>query len=621
MRQVLAAAVVGSIVAGAARGAEPPAVFWEATYGTVGYDRGTWVEEVRSGGFILAGSKSTGFHDAWLIRTDPEGRVLWEKTFGGARRDEANCVQETEDGSFIVVGTTASFSPDDAMEYEDVYLFKVDASGNLLWERSFGGDDYDLGFCVRQVPGGGFVVAGDSGGPGFLAKTDEAGGVIWLKTFPAIFVPSVDVAPDGGFILAGMATVPGNTNDLWLARTDPEGDVIWEKTFGGIGYEEQGFARATRDGGCILTGSVWFEGLSSQAALIRTGPEGDVLWQRFFGISHHDYGFSVEETADGSFLLAGLADSGSGLASGYLVKANASGDLLWETRVPHGPAVTFESGGETADGGVAALGYSQTHAGQVDFFLVKLGPPWAAPRAAISVPVLLSAATVAPVEVTIRMRDEDDEIRAFSFGLAHDPSVATVEKVEPGQRLIEFGAVEFFDVDLAPEPCGDGRTGIAVGTIMSLEPPLRALPGGTAHVVAQVTYRARAAGATPIEPVDCLGAPPVDLIVSTPGGAIDLEARAGALRFDGTRFIRGDADADGRITIADAVEVLFYLFGDEPLACVSAADANESGDAEIGDAIFLLFYLFAQGAAPPPPFPACGLDPDSLDCASFPSCP
>jgi hypothetical protein len=91
----------------------------------------------------------------------------------------------------------------------------------------------------------------------------------------------------------------------------------------------------------------------------------------------------------------------------------------------------------------------------------------------------------------------------------------------------------------------------------------------------------------------------------------------------GEQFRRGDANADGRLDIGDAVHLLNHLFsGVARLTCLKAGDSNDDGRLDIGDPIGLLAYLFGGGFAPPTPFTDCGLDPtpDELDCERFPPC-
>ena len=89
-------------------------------------------------------------------------------------------------------------------------------------------------------------------------------------------------------------------------------------------------------------------------------------------------------------------------------------------------------------------------------------------------------------------------------------------------------------------------------------------------------------------------------------------------------FRRGDASGDGRISLRDAVDLLFYLFrGRDVLACEKAADADDSGTLGLDDAVHILMYLFKQGPKPAAPFAACGFDTtaDLLDCRSYEGCP
>lgn len=123
-----------------------------------------------------------------------------------------------------------------------------------------------------------------------------------------------------------------------------------------------------------------------------------------------------------------------------------------------------------------------------------------------------------------------------------------------------------------------------------------------------------------------MGAPATDLDGNPRpcGDAVDIgvyEHQTGDCAGSATRFRRGDADADGRRNIADAVLVLGFLFlgGREP-GCPDAADADDGGTINLADAVYLLEWLFRGGAAPAPPFPGCGADPtvDDLGCGTPP---
>lgn len=151
---------------------------WTKRYGSIGADVGRSVLQASDGGFIIAGStRSYGAGDAdiFLIRTDSNGDVLWTKTFGGVEFDDGFTIVPTMDGGFAVVGRTRSFGMGD----KDVYLVKLDSSGNELWSRAYGSAGSDEGYSVAENRDGSFILSGNTNLIGsvrtYMVKTDTVG--------------------------------------------------------------------------------------------------------------------------------------------------------------------------------------------------------------------------------------------------------------------------------------------------------------------------------------------------------------------------------------------------------------------------------------------------------------
>ena len=295
---------------------------WGKTFDLGGSDRGRSVQQTTDGGFVIAGSIADA--DAFLLKTNGNGIEQWRKTFGGSNVDWADSVQQTADGGFIIVGGTNSFGAVN----DDVYLIKTDGNGNELWYKTFGGTGDDSGNSVQQTADGGFIITGytDSFGYGkyvYLIKTDAAGNEEWGKTFEGGNEGnSVRQTSDGGFIIVGEEPpIDSGYDNIYLIKTDGEGNEQWRKSFGGDNGEYGSSVEQTSDGGFIIAGlTASFGEPNGDVYLIKTDADGNEEWNKTFGGNEVDWGRSVQQTADGGFIIAGFTRSfGAGDHDVYLI--------------------------------------------------------------------------------------------------------------------------------------------------------------------------------------------------------------------------------------------------------------------------------------------------------------
>jgi hypothetical protein len=233
------------------------------TYGGTNDDYARTVQQTSDGGYIVAGyteSFGAGGSDIFLIKTDASGNIIWAKTYGGTNLDDAFSVQQTTDGGYIVAGYTWSFGAG----YSDIFLIKTDANGNVQWAKTYGGTNDDWAYSVQQTSDGGYIMAGTtwSFGAGwgdiFLIKTDANGNLQWAKTYGGgsyDYAYSVQQTFDGGYIVAGTtASFSAGNYDIFLIKTDAKGNIQWAKTYGGTDILDSGIpsVQQTSDGGYIL---------------------------------------------------------------------------------------------------------------------------------------------------------------------------------------------------------------------------------------------------------------------------------------------------------------------------------------------------------------------------------
>jgi hypothetical protein len=230
---------------GFATAADAPATQWSQTYGGTSEDNGYRIVETSDGGYAIAGytaSSGAGSYDFWLVKTDGLGAKEWSQTYGGTGGDRAFCVVQTSDGGYAIAGYTASSG---AGSY-DFWLVKTDGLGAKEWSQTYGGTNMEEARCVVQTSDGGYAIVGYTASSGagsydvWLVKTDASGNLIWSKTYGGAEndYGYCVVETSDGYALAGNTASSGAGGvDCWFVKTDASGTLQWRKTYGGTSNE------------------------------------------------------------------------------------------------------------------------------------------------------------------------------------------------------------------------------------------------------------------------------------------------------------------------------------------------------------------------------------------------
>jgi uncharacterized delta-60 repeat protein len=367
-----------------ARNSVPTAdAHWAKTYGGTGSDT-LIIRKTSDGGYIVAGGTSsfgTGAMDAWVMKLNSTGSAEWQKVYGGDNFDCACSVVQASDGGYIVAGYTASFG---AGGY-DFWVLKLDTTGSATWQKTYGTGDDEYALPVAQTSDGGYIVAGETRPLGgglkdlLVLKLNSMGSVEWQKTYggsASEWARSVVQTSDGGYAIAGYTNSFGaGGDDFWLLRLNSSGSIVWQKAYGGI-YDDCGESmQQTSDGGYVVTGPTNLFGGGGDLLVLKLNSTGSVDWQKTYGGSGADGAGSAVQTSDGGYIVAGYTASfGAGGYDFWVLKLNPTGGVAWQETLGGADYDEGYSVQQTSDGGYIVAGPTNSFgAGGGDAWVVKLG--------------------------------------------------------------------------------------------------------------------------------------------------------------------------------------------------------------------------------------------------------
>ncbi len=331
-------------------------IAWQKTIGGTDYDYLESITETSDGEFIVVGltrssdGDVTGIHesnDYWIVKLTSIGSIIWQKCFGGSLADAAQCVQETNSGDFLITGYAGSKDGDIIANHEmfEYCTIKLSSTGDLIWQKSYGGDWDDVPLSLQATSDSGCIIAGYSGSDngditaphgstdGWVIKLDTKGGLEWQKCYGGSnsdAIESIQNTPDGGYVFAATTeSADGDVSnnfgdrDYWVVKINSVGTIEWGKVLGGIKQDYADAIQVTSDGGFIVAGysyssdgQVSSNNGNSDFWIVKLSSSGAIEWEESFGGSGYDQAKAIKITPDGGCIIAGYSDSNDGDVTG-----------------------------------------------------------------------------------------------------------------------------------------------------------------------------------------------------------------------------------------------------------------------------------------------------------------
>lgn len=345
---------------------------WERTYGGSEDESGFCVIETEDSCYIVTGntySFGNGGSDIYVIKINKDGDTIWTRCYGGSENEFSYSIKKHQSG-YVIAGYK-SYSGG-----ADIYLIKIDFDGNLLWEITIGDSSYE---CIRDFEisqDGNFVLTGYKAIPSgdcdfYFAKIDTLGNLLWERTYGGNnddFGYSL-CRTENGYIGVGYTYSFGNGDaEIYVIRIYENGDTLWSRIFGRTGDDDMGlFISQTSDGNYVLCGSSYWTPFGYEIVYMKIDGRGELIWRQYNGSLSNDFAWCIQETFDNGYVITG--NFGTLV---WLLKTDSVGNALWSNM--YGGS-GFETGyfiKQTSDSCYIIVGKTNSYgAGANDVYVIK----------------------------------------------------------------------------------------------------------------------------------------------------------------------------------------------------------------------------------------------------------
>lgn len=367
---------------------------WAKTFGGEEAEPAASAQQTRDGGYILLGSTKSfppagDLFNLWVLKLDMFGIIEWQKAYGGDGADEGAKILQTEDDGYILGANTDSFGNGKT----DILLLKLDASGGMQWQKTFGGEGVEVIAALQPTADGGYIVIGstDSFGAGkndiWVLRLNDEGEVQWQKAYGGAedeHGSSVVETSDGGYLFCGTSASFGSGGkDIWVVKLNGDGTIGWQRALGGSGDDqcvgivrrEEKIGEEKKERYLVVGNSSSFGYGGTDAWVLDLDERGNILWQRAYGTTlGNERCHSLARTSDEGYVLAGEIESyGAGLEDYWVLKITSGGGIQWQKAFGGEKRDIARQIIQTFDEGYGVLGETESFgAGGQDLWMLKL---------------------------------------------------------------------------------------------------------------------------------------------------------------------------------------------------------------------------------------------------------